>query len=49
MPPIETSGVKNDEDLDALVERVQNTIMRELGIKQLSARRPKVTAPQNRK
>ena len=41
MPPVETSWVKTDEDLDALVRRVQDLIMRELGIKKLSARQPK--------
>jgi 1-acyl-sn-glycerol-3-phosphate acyltransferase len=38
MPPVDTSWVKTDEDLDALVRQVQNTIMRELGITKLSAR-----------
>jgi 1-acyl-sn-glycerol-3-phosphate acyltransferase len=41
LPPVETSWVKSDDDLDALVARVQETIMRELGIKQLSPRRPR--------
>jgi 1-acyl-sn-glycerol-3-phosphate acyltransferase len=39
MPPVETSWVKSDEDLDALVQQVQKTIMKELGITSLSARR----------
>ena len=47
LPPIETSWVKSDDDLDALVEQVQTAIMNELGIKQLSTRRPKATAPRN--
>jgi 1-acyl-sn-glycerol-3-phosphate acyltransferase len=47
LPAIETSWVKTDEDLDALVAQVQTAIMNELGIKQLSARRPKATAPQS--
>jgi len=50
MPPVDTSRVKNDEDLDQLVQQVQKMIMNELGIKQLSARpHAKPTAPQNRK
>jgi 1-acyl-sn-glycerol-3-phosphate acyltransferase len=44
MPPVDTSWVKTDEDLDALVQQVQNLIMRELGVKKLSARRAKSTA-----
>jgi 1-acyl-sn-glycerol-3-phosphate acyltransferase len=44
MPPVDTSWVKSDEDLDALVHQVQNTIMRELGITKLSARPAKVTS-----
>jgi 1-acyl-sn-glycerol-3-phosphate acyltransferase len=49
MPPVDTSWVKTDEDLDALVRQIQNTIMLELGITKLSARVPKTTALQNRK
>jgi len=49
MAPVDTSWVKSDEDLDALVAQVQNTIMRELGVAKLSARQPKTTAPQSRK
>ena len=49
MPPVDTSWVKTDEDLDALVHQIQNTIMRELGITKLTARTPKTTARQNRK
>jgi 1-acyl-sn-glycerol-3-phosphate acyltransferase len=44
MPPVETLWVKSDEDLDALVNQVQQLIMRELGVTQLSARRSKSTA-----
>jgi len=47
--PIETSWVETDDDLDALVNQVQAAIMDELGIKQLSTRGPKATAPQNRR
>jgi 1-acyl-sn-glycerol-3-phosphate acyltransferase len=36
--PIETSWVKNDEDLSKLVRQVQTMIMNELGIEQLSQR-----------
>ncbi len=39
MPPVETSWVKTDEDLDALVRQVQAVIMNELGIAKLSPRR----------
>jgi 1-acyl-sn-glycerol-3-phosphate acyltransferase len=49
MPPVDTSWVKSDEDLDALVHQVQDTIMRELGISKLSARPAKVKAPQSRR
>lgn len=44
MPPVDTSWVKSDEDLDALVHQIQNSIMCELGISKLSARPAKVTA-----
>jgi len=43
MPPVDTSWVKTDEDLDALVQQIQNTIMRERGITKLSVRQPKTT------
>ncbi|HYX28541.1 MAG TPA: lysophospholipid acyltransferase family protein [Pyrinomonadaceae bacterium] len=49
MPPVETSWVKTDDDLDALVKQVQQLIMRELGVERLSIRVTKTTAPQNRK
>jgi len=49
LPPVATSWVRTDEDLDALVQQVQNAIMRELGITKLSARPPKTTEPQSRK
>ena len=49
LPPVDTSWVKTDDDLDTLVRQVQTTIMRELGVAKLSARQPKATAPQNRK
>jgi hypothetical protein len=41
MAPEDTSWVKTDEDLEALVKQVQKTIMRELGIEKLSARQSK--------
>jgi len=41
MPPVDTSWVKTDEDLDALVKQIQNAIMRERGITKLSVRAPK--------
>ena len=43
MPPVDTSWVKTDEDLDALVQQIQNTIIRERGITKLSVRVPKTT------
>ena len=49
MPPVDTSWVKSDDDLDALVQQVQNSIMHELGIEKLSNRPAKSTARQNRK
>jgi len=39
MPPVDTSWVNIDEDLDALVRQVQGLIMKELGIEQLTQRR----------
>ena len=47
MPPVDTSWVKSDEDLDALVHQIQNSIMRELGISKLSARPAKVTSSES--
>jgi 1-acyl-sn-glycerol-3-phosphate acyltransferase len=44
MAPVDTSWVKTDADLDALVAQVQDLIMHELGVTQLSARRAKSTA-----
>ena len=38
LPPVETSWVKDDNDLNALVRQVQEAIMKELGIKKLSER-----------
>jgi 1-acyl-sn-glycerol-3-phosphate acyltransferase len=40
-PPVDTGWVKSDEDLQQLVDQVQRTIMKELGVKQLTPRRPK--------
>ena len=48
MPPVDTSWVKSDDELAALVQQVQNAIMRELGIEKLSVRHIKPTGPQNR-
>ena len=48
MPPVDTSWVKNEEDLAELVRQVQRMIMAELGIEELSRRPEKVTAPQSR-
>ena len=49
MPPVETSWVKDDEDLTRLVEQVQTMIMDELGVKKLSARRSSPTSGKSRK
>jgi 1-acyl-sn-glycerol-3-phosphate acyltransferase len=38
MPPVETSWVSSDEDLDQLVQQVQGMIMKELGVEKLSKR-----------
>ena len=38
MPPVETSWVSTDEDLDQLVAQVQGMIMKELGVEKLSKR-----------
>src|SRR5918999_233196 len=38
LPPVETSWVKSDKDLEALVQRVQDAIRLELGIQKLSKR-----------
>lgn len=38
MPPVDTSWVKSDKDLDQLVEQVQRMIMTEMGIEKLSRR-----------
>jgi 1-acyl-sn-glycerol-3-phosphate acyltransferase len=39
LPPVDTSWVKTDEDLDQLVANVQAMIMNELGIEKLSPRK----------
>ena len=39
LPPVETKGVGSDDDLTGLVERVQNTIAKELGVEKITARR----------
>jgi 1-acyl-sn-glycerol-3-phosphate acyltransferase len=49
MPPVETSWVKTDEDLDALVKQVQEIIMRELGVQKLAVRQPKATGLRSHK
>lgn len=38
LPPVETSWVKSDADLNALVQQVQSMIMKELGVEKLSQR-----------
>jgi 1-acyl-sn-glycerol-3-phosphate acyltransferase len=48
LPPVETSWVSSDEDLDQLAQKVQSMIMNELGIEKLSERQPKATVRQNR-
>jgi 1-acyl-sn-glycerol-3-phosphate acyltransferase len=39
LPPVETSWVRSDEDLNRLVKQVQETIMKELGIAAVTPRR----------
>jgi 1-acyl-sn-glycerol-3-phosphate acyltransferase len=41
LPPVETSWVKDDGDLNGLVQQVQSMIMKELGIETLSEREPR--------
>ncbi|HYW74228.1 MAG TPA: lysophospholipid acyltransferase family protein [Pyrinomonadaceae bacterium] len=48
LPPVDTSWVKTDEDLETLVRQVQQVIMRELGVTKLAMRKTKTTAPQSR-
>src|SRR3989442_134340 len=48
-PPVETSLVASDQDLDRLVQRVQGVIMKELGVKPLARRPSKIIAPENHK
>ena len=49
LPPVDPSWVKSDKDLDALVLQVQNMIMNELGVHELSSRPAKPTSEQNHK
>jgi hypothetical protein len=39
LPPVDTSQVRTDEDLDGLVANVQQMIMNEIGIEKLSERK----------
>jgi len=39
LPPVETNNVSNDEDLTGLVNRVQDAIMKELGVEKITPRR----------
>jgi 1-acyl-sn-glycerol-3-phosphate acyltransferase len=41
LPPVETAWVKDDDDLNELVQQVQSMIMKELGIDRLSQREPR--------
>jgi 1-acyl-sn-glycerol-3-phosphate acyltransferase len=41
LPPVDTSWVKSDQDLNALVQQVQGMIMKELGVETLSRREPR--------
>ena len=38
LPPVETSSVSSDQDLDQLVKHVQGIIMKELGVEKLTQR-----------
>src|SRR5438309_2653114 len=49
LPPVDTSWVASDEDLDRLVRPVRGVIMIELGVKKLARRPSKLTAPENHK
>jgi 1-acyl-sn-glycerol-3-phosphate acyltransferase len=40
-PPVETSWVSSDEDLQKLVDQVQEMIRKELGVEKLTPRRAK--------
>ena len=40
LPPVETTWVRDDNDLNALVQQVQSKMMKELGIETLSRREP---------
>jgi 1-acyl-sn-glycerol-3-phosphate acyltransferase len=44
LPPIETSWVQTDEDLDKLVRQTQDELMKELGISKLAERKAPVTS-----
>ena len=41
LPPVETTWVRDDHDLNALVEQVQSKLMKELEIETLSRREPR--------
>ena len=41
LPPVETTWVRDDNDLNALVQQVQSKMMKELGIETLSRREPR--------
>jgi 1-acyl-sn-glycerol-3-phosphate acyltransferase len=41
LPPVDSSWVKDDNDLNALVQQVQSMMMKELGIERLSQREPR--------
>jgi 1-acyl-sn-glycerol-3-phosphate acyltransferase len=41
LPPVETTWVSSDEDLQKLVDQVQGMIMKELGVKKITPRQPK--------
>ncbi len=44
-PPVETSWVSGEEDLQKLVDQVQIVIMKELGVAKLTQRPSKITEP----
>ena len=41
LPPVDSSWVKDDNDLNALVQQVQSMMMKELGVERLSQREPR--------
>lgn len=47
LPPVDTTWVSSDHDLKRLVEQVQSTIMKQLGVEKITPRQPRATVRQN--